>query len=123
MIPRREAGCERPIPPPTPVRETFSDTETTQVQIYQGIEEVRAAPATEASLSEPSNSEHDTQGGSTTQVSSLVVTKAEAGEISDDKVNAGPSDKSSQKITTENENLMTSSTAPAAIHSDTAIEE
>lgn len=46
-----------------------------------------------------------------------------AGEESDDKDIAGPSDKSNLEERTENGSPMPSSAAPAAIHSDTAVEE
>lgn len=65
MIPSQEAGCEHPIPPTTPVKETFSDTETMQDQAHQAMGVLGSAPAADTLLKEPSTSEQDNQGEST----------------------------------------------------------
>lgn len=123
MIPKQDSRSKHPTPSPTPVRGTVSDTETIQDETHQRIEMVSPASATDAFVNQPSNSEQDTRGETTTQVSSLAVTEPEAGEKSNDNDIAGPSDKSNQEETTEDKSPKPSSLAPAAIHSDTAVQE
>ena len=120
---QQEAGYEYPTPPPTPVKGTLSDTEPIQDQPHQRIEVVSSTATTDTLPSEPSTSEQDTYGEGTTQISSLAVMNPETGEKSDDKDIAGPSHRGHQEGRTEIQNPMLSSAAPAAINSDTAVEE
>ena len=122
-IPQQEAGYEFPTPPLTPVKRTISDTKTIQDQAHQRIEGLSSTATTDTFSGEPSTSEQDPNGESTTQASNLAIVEPKAEEKSDNKDISGASDKSNQEERTEVENAKPSTSAPAAIHSDTPVEE
>lgn len=72
--PQQQANHEHPTPPSTPAKVTLNNAETTQDQAQQGFDMGGSVTATDASSSEPSIPEQETEDKNITQPSSPAET-------------------------------------------------